>query len=126
MDCQQTFSSECMDFDHVPGRGEKKFRITIAELGRREEEVAAELAKCDLVCSNCHRTRTKKRRACPFIRTDVPKVTPGRSSERAARGRKPQKNRVERAWKQQMREDMNSSTSTSPTSQGRRFPRRSE
>lgn len=117
MDCQQTFSSECMDFDHVPGRGEKKFRITIAELGRREEEVAAELAKCDLVCSNCHRTRTKKRRACPFIRTDAPKVTRGTRSVRS-KGRKPPKPRALPAWK---RADLTEATSPSRRSMGRKF-----
>ena len=48
-----------MDFDHV--RGEKKFCIGHH---RRygDAELLNEIAKCDLVCSNCHRIRTRKRR----------------------------------------------------------------
>lgn len=58
-DCGQTFPPECMDFDHV--RGEK-----FSDVGKMydysEELLKAEIAKCELVCANCHRTRTKNRR----------------------------------------------------------------
>jgi hypothetical protein len=49
-----------MDFDHV--RGEKKFNIKQAaqrRLGTRA--LLEEIAKCELVCANCHRLRTLRR-----------------------------------------------------------------
>jgi hypothetical protein len=59
LDCGNRFSSECMDFDHV--RGAKLF--SIGQMGhRRHESILEEIAKCDLVCSNCHRIRTNNRR----------------------------------------------------------------
>ena len=61
MDCGGAFPPECMDFDHVPGRGEKLFNVSLASLTFCRETVESEMAKCDLVCSNCHRIRTRKR-----------------------------------------------------------------
>jgi hypothetical protein len=61
---------------------------------------------------------------CPSTLTNVPKVTRGMRSV-PSRGRKPPRNRAERVLKQRMREDLNSPTRTSPTSQDERFPRRS-
>jgi hypothetical protein len=55
VDCGQTFHYACMDFDHV--RGEKSFNIS----HRRNsvgQKVLDELAKCDVICANCHRLRT--------------------------------------------------------------------
>jgi hypothetical protein len=61
-DCGQTFDPVCMDFDHRPGELKRdcvaKLLSTIASV----EAVMQEIAKCDLVCSNCHRLRTKKRK----------------------------------------------------------------
>lgn len=57
VDCHTSYPWYVMDFDHV--RGEKKF--TIGKAGNRnlsEASVLAEIAKCDLVCANCHRERT--------------------------------------------------------------------
>lgn len=60
VDCGGSFPLECMDLDHVPERGPKKFALS--KLGaRRLEAVQAEIGKCDLVCSNCHRIRTDTR-----------------------------------------------------------------
>ena len=59
MDCGGSFPPECMDWDHRPG--EDKLRLvthTTNDEKRHEEQ-----AKCDLVCANCHRTRTKARYA---------------------------------------------------------------
>ncbi len=61
MDCGQTFPPECMDFDHV--RGTKTFTVShIAKALKNIELLEAEIAKCDLVCANCHRIRTRARR----------------------------------------------------------------
>lgn len=56
-DCGQTFPTYVMDFDHV--RGRKLFNVSQGyQLKRSLAEVAAEIEKCDVVCSNCHRIRT--------------------------------------------------------------------
>lgn len=55
MDCGGRFPPCAMDFDHV--RGEKSFAISAAGT-RSHEAVKAEIRKCDIVCSNCHRIRT--------------------------------------------------------------------
>ncbi len=61
MDCGGTFPPECMDFDHVWGT--KSLAVGVALQTRSMAFVRAEIAKCDLVCSNCHRIRTKKRKS---------------------------------------------------------------
>jgi hypothetical protein len=64
LDCGGTFPPYVMDFDH---RGDKKINIS-RSLGRLAlEDVLAEIAKCDLVCANCHRIRTH-RRGWPNVR----------------------------------------------------------
>lgn len=57
-DCGVRYPSWVMDFDHV--RGVKLFNV--AE-GRRSRSSAilAEVAKCEVVCANCHRERTYQR-----------------------------------------------------------------
>ena len=63
MDCGGKFPLECMDFDHVPSRGQKKFNIGWSSNRETLESLKLEILKCDVICSNCHRTRTKKRRS---------------------------------------------------------------
>jgi hypothetical protein len=59
-DCGGRFPRVCMDFDHVRG-------IKIAAISRLVhaagswEIIAAEIAKCEVVCANCHRIRTLAR-----------------------------------------------------------------
>jgi hypothetical protein len=53
-DCGLTFPSVCMDFDHVRGRKKN----TIGVLLCCTESLRRELAKCEVVCANCHRIRT--------------------------------------------------------------------
>jgi hypothetical protein len=48
-----------MQWDHVPERGPKLFNLSRADYGM--EKVLAEIAKCDLVCANCHAIRTWNR-----------------------------------------------------------------
>ena len=64
-DCGIALPHYCMQFDHVPERGEKLFEINLGTTqGRRAlEEFQAERKKCDLVCSNCHDHRTWERRS---------------------------------------------------------------
>ena len=58
MDCGIHYPFYVMEFDHV--RGVKKFGISRAVSNPRadaEEAIREEIAKCDVVCSNCHRLR---------------------------------------------------------------------
>lgn len=60
VDCGGSFPPVAMDFDHV--RGTKKFNI--AKIGGSQmstEVLLEEVAKCELVCANCHRVRTQQR-----------------------------------------------------------------
>ncbi len=57
MDCLQWFPSYCMHFDHRDD-ADKCFEIS-NKVGKLPlVTVLAEIAKCDLVCANCHSTRT--------------------------------------------------------------------
>ena len=49
-----------LQFDHVPERGIKRFKIT-ANLYKPWATFKEELAKCDMVCANCHAKRTYDR-----------------------------------------------------------------
>ena len=60
VDCRGTFPPECMDFDHLR---DKKFSISEAvNKGVALKRLLDEIAKCEVVCSNCHRIRTNSRR----------------------------------------------------------------
>lgn len=59
MDCGRSFPPECMDFDHRPGEVKVSNVVWMKVWGL--QRLLAEIAKCDLVCSNCHRTRTRNR-----------------------------------------------------------------
>lgn len=59
MDCNAEYPPYVMDFDH---RGDKKFNVAMmCTRSCALDRVKEEIAKCDLVCSNCHRIRTHKR-----------------------------------------------------------------
>lgn len=57
-DCGGRFPAVCMDFDHRPGETKTG---EISGFTRGIEALKREIAKCDLVCANCHRIRTAKR-----------------------------------------------------------------
>jgi hypothetical protein len=60
-DCKQTFDPVCMDFDHVEDH--KLLDVSVmAQRGMNRQKILDEIAKCELVCANCHRLRTKARR----------------------------------------------------------------
>jgi len=61
-DCGGVFPACCMDFDHLPGSVKTNSVGTMVAHGHNREAVLAEIAKCDLVCANCHRIRTASRR----------------------------------------------------------------
>src|SRR3990167_2081058 len=54
-DCERTYPPYVMDFDHV--RGKKVTKVArLRDAGT--PQLLTEIAKCDLVCANCHRIRT--------------------------------------------------------------------
>jgi hypothetical protein len=62
VDCGVAYPYYVMDFDHV--RGEKTANVAdILNRSCSRPVLFAEIAKCDLVCSNCHRVRTHNRRS---------------------------------------------------------------
>ncbi len=54
-DCGKRYPHYVMDFDHV--RGKKKFNLAWMAI-RSIKNILEEVAKCDVVCANCHRERT--------------------------------------------------------------------
>ena len=61
-DCGEIYPGYVMDFDHV--RGEKLGNISSDAQANywSEQRLFDEIAKCDVVCANCHRIRTHKKR----------------------------------------------------------------
>lgn len=60
MDCKEFYPYYVFDFDHRPNEI-KKFNISVDAKHHTLEIVKQEIAKCDIVCSNCHRVRTWER-----------------------------------------------------------------
>ena len=59
-DCGGDFPFYVMDFDHREGE-EKTAHVAMLVNMMSIERLLNEIAKCDLVCANCHRVRTYKR-----------------------------------------------------------------
>lgn len=57
-DCGGLFPPVCLDFDHLP-QFQKRLGISrMVSTCRSWAAITAEIAKCELVCANCHRIRT--------------------------------------------------------------------
>lgn len=60
LDCARRFPACAMDFDHVGAK-----RMAVSAMVRMKPTVSSlmrEIAKCELVCANCHRVRTHARK----------------------------------------------------------------
>lgn len=59
-DCGRIYPYYIMDFDHKPDQVKYKevAKLVTSSLAKLKEEIA----KCELVCANCHRERTHNRR----------------------------------------------------------------
>ncbi len=57
-DCNKSYPYYVMDFDHL---GDKKFLISHLVKVNNLTLMKKELAKCEIVCANCHRIRTHQR-----------------------------------------------------------------
>src|SRR5574338_617852 len=53
------FDPVCMDFDHL--HEYEKTKCVGSLVNHSVETILAEAEKCEVVCSNCHRLRTKRR-----------------------------------------------------------------
>lgn len=58
VDCKVFYTYYVMDFDHL---GDKSSNISRLINTCSMQQIHAEIAKCELVCANCHRMRTFKR-----------------------------------------------------------------
>ena len=87
VDCGET-DPVVLEFDHLR---DKEFEVTQALADRRWSRILEEIEKCDVVCANCHRRRTCRRRRSLPRRADRRR---GRSGKRAT-GLEP----ALRAWK---------------------------
>jgi hypothetical protein len=74
-DCHVQYPMHVMQLDHRPGSGKlfgcgaplwghpsPGLAVAVAALGSKRAALLAEIAKCDLVCANCHADRTYRRR----------------------------------------------------------------
>ena len=60
VDCGYRDHAEALEFDHLPGYVK---RMNVSEMTRfSRKTIEAEIAKCEVVCANCHRVRTALRR----------------------------------------------------------------
>lgn len=60
-DCGQSYPFYVMDFDHRESEA-KGFNLSmVMKRSYSRDRLLAEIAKCDVVCANCHRERTAKR-----------------------------------------------------------------
>jgi len=59
-DCGSYYPYYVMDFDHVRGKKHANVMELVPTLSRKK--IDEEVAKCEIVCSNCHRERTHFRK----------------------------------------------------------------
>jgi len=72
-DCGRIYEPICMDFDHVSG--EKEANVSLLMGGTWSlKKIQAEIAKCEVVCGNCHRIRTRDRFKAQGV--DIEEVMP--------------------------------------------------
>jgi hypothetical protein len=70
-DCGKEYPPYVLDFDHREGE-QKLFNVSSLNAHRwvSVRQLETEIAKCDLVCANCHRERTHQRRCRKGVRTN--------------------------------------------------------
>lgn len=76
-DCNGSFPPMCMQYDH---RDPTTKTVAVAHLvfiSCSIEDIDREIAKCDLVCANCHAIRTHRRKGGPRQQRDRKPFTHG-------------------------------------------------
>lgn len=69
-DCKQKFPPIVMDFDHLPHSRKTSGIARLIRNTHSMERIIEEIAKCELVCANCHRIRTSARSKSVFTARD--------------------------------------------------------
>ena len=69
-DCGYREHPAALEFDHLPGFV-KEHRVATMAGGSTKAKIDAEIAKCEVVCANCHRIRTANRLAASEARTPL-------------------------------------------------------
>jgi hypothetical protein len=59
VDCGYKGHPAALDFDHLPGHTKRRGISRMVQAHRNT--LLAEIAKCEVVCANCHRIRTWRR-----------------------------------------------------------------
>lgn len=72
-DCGQSYPHYVMDLDHRPGEVKLCGPTSLPRSGSMKKAIA-EVAKCDVVCANCHRERTARRAG---YAEELPVLAPG-------------------------------------------------
>lgn len=57
-DCGHFFDPRIMEFDHVRGRKVAGVSEMVGQRSWSNQALMDEIAKCDIVCSNCHKLRS--------------------------------------------------------------------
>lgn len=60
-DCKMRFPAYVMDFDHITSNKSGIIALMAVDLAGWDK-LKEEISKCEIVCANCHRIRTYKRR----------------------------------------------------------------
>ncbi len=68
LDCHRSFAWYVMEFDHREP-GQKTAEVTRLSGQASLRRLLEEIAKCDIVCANCHRVRTHVRRESATVAT---------------------------------------------------------
>jgi hypothetical protein len=61
-DCRGSFHPAAMSWDHLPGSNKLDDVSSMFRRQLRMRTILVEIAKCELVCANCHAVRTFERR----------------------------------------------------------------
>lgn len=61
VDCNNRYHHAAMHYDHIPGHTKRDDISSMVAYGLGKVTILAEIAKCELVCANCHAVRTFKR-----------------------------------------------------------------
>jgi hypothetical protein len=63
-DCGNSFHPAVMEFDHLR---DKKFTISKKPSKKSRRKLLDEISKCEIVCANCHRMRTVRRKELKIL-----------------------------------------------------------
>lgn len=77
-DCGNKYPYYVMDFDHLPGCEKTDGVAAMFTQGRSRKLILAEIAKCEVVCANCHRERTHLRSFGGVVQREDTRLAPER------------------------------------------------